>query len=355
MAASWARSLPPWRRRPWPWGLKGNWPSPEAGHDQPLAGRHGFALPGLRASTRGSSGRCDFSPDRGSLLAVAGLGSGVEVWDVASGTLAAALKTPDVVQDLGFAPDGPSGDRLLVAASGGVGLGLGGRRARGPNPGLRVERPLDPGLRPRQRAGPGIAHRRQRLGSPALEHRPLSDDDPDLGRTQSSTVEFDDQGRLGVIDARIDPLVPPPEREPVSRVELPQLPKPNSGPDLEGSSRRSPGRPTAGPWFWPAPRNFSCRARPIPTRSARSSSRTTKGPGRPVLDLPRDLIFAPAAASPPLSGRVRPPHPCLGDRGRPRPRAGLDRSGCRGRPVGTRDGPWCSARRGRARPGRSSR
>ena len=46
-----------------------------------------------------------FSPD-GSLLALAGGSTGIEVWDVATNTLVAALQAPAAVLDLKFSPDG---------------------------------------------------------------------------------------------------------------------------------------------------------------------------------------------------------------------------------------------------------
>jgi serine/threonine protein kinase/WD40 repeat protein len=52
-----------------------------------------------------------FSPD-GAILAVAGGGSDIELWDPASGTLVAALPTEDRVTGLAFTPDG----RTLVAS-----------------------------------------------------------------------------------------------------------------------------------------------------------------------------------------------------------------------------------------------
>ncbi len=55
-----------------------------------------------------------FSPD-GTLLAVAGAGSGIELWDPASNTLVATVRTGDRVHDLAFSPDG----RTLAASAGG--------------------------------------------------------------------------------------------------------------------------------------------------------------------------------------------------------------------------------------------
>jgi serine/threonine protein kinase/WD40 repeat protein len=62
------------------------------------------ALPGLyhhQASVR----TLRFSPD-GSLLALSGNGTGVEVWDVATNTLVSALQAPEPVVELRFSPDG---------------------------------------------------------------------------------------------------------------------------------------------------------------------------------------------------------------------------------------------------------
>ncbi|MBV8269481.1 MAG: protein kinase, partial [Planctomycetaceae bacterium] len=56
-----------------------------------------------------------FNP-KGTLLAVAGIGSDIEVWDVASRTVVAELPTPDRVEDLAFAPGG----HLLAAATAGA-------------------------------------------------------------------------------------------------------------------------------------------------------------------------------------------------------------------------------------------
>jgi WD40 repeat protein len=50
------------------------------------------------------------------LLAVSGSGSGVELWDPATNTLVATVRTPDRVHDVAFSPDG----RTLAAASGDV-------------------------------------------------------------------------------------------------------------------------------------------------------------------------------------------------------------------------------------------
>ena len=56
-----------------------------------------------------------FSPD-GSLLALAGIGAVIEIWDPATNTLAATLRTPDRPRDLAFSPDG----RTLAASCGEV-------------------------------------------------------------------------------------------------------------------------------------------------------------------------------------------------------------------------------------------
>lgn len=286
----------------------------------------GQPLPGL-SQHQGFVRAMRFSPDRGSLLAVAGLGSGVEVWDVGSGTLAAALKTPDVVQDLDFAPGGPSGDRLLVAASGAS---------------ASAWAVVEPAVRNRASGfergpsalafGPGsllaLVSRTSANASEVrlwnTDHCPTTTQTRDESR--SSTVEFDGQGRLGIIDAESIRWFQPPGLEPVAQVELPRIQRPEfwTGPRgfIQSVARSADGRTLV---LARASELFLWRAAdPDQVRPLRLPEQPRTRSGRPSIW--RDLALAPAGDRLYLVGSDRHVHAwaIAGDRARDLDWTGLD-------------------------------
>ena len=60
-----------------------------------------------------------FSPQNGSILAAAGMGGGVELWDLSTHAMIAALPTKEWVEDLAFSPDGQT---LAAAQSSSIAL-----------------------------------------------------------------------------------------------------------------------------------------------------------------------------------------------------------------------------------------
>jgi serine/threonine protein kinase/WD40 repeat protein len=207
-------------------------------------------LPGL-SPHQNVVGRLRFSPG-GALLAVAGRGPSVELWDLAAGALVATLPTPEGVNDLDFAPDG----RRLAAA--------------GPA-GASVWTIVEPQGRVRlpefEDSPKSLAFRPDGMLAVVLRSGGLRTWNPDRGPTATGTrdlaglgsVTFDAFGRLIVLDSTHLSGLPltagGPAPGPSARIELPpwddrgppRAPRPAASPSGDGGPPRPPR--TAAPRF----------------------------------------------------------------------------------------------------------
>ena len=188
-------------------------------------------LPGL-SRRQGSVRQLRFSPQDGSLLAASADPGVIELWDVASHALVAALPTRDHVDDLAFSPDG----RTLAASQfGSIALWS------IVEPVAQVQLP-ESGEGPISLAfGPGdllaIASRdaaTRTLGPLRLWNRPGSCPPEIHGWdwARPNAVNFDDQGRLVTLD-RVLRWYSMTEPSPIAELDIPEQgrrgPRPGGG------------------------------------------------------------------------------------------------------------------------------
>jgi serine/threonine protein kinase/WD40 repeat protein len=206
-------------------------------------------LPGLTVTPHQAFVRAlRFGPNRGNLLAVVGGGTGVEVWDLASNSLMAALKTSDRVQDLDFAAGASEGEgpRLVVAASSSVTTwAVVESRARMRAPAPEGSRPGSLAFGPDGRLAMTFRGPRTtaRLWNP--EHCPTTAESWSEARPFDLT--YDARGLLAELDAFNDQVLRwlrPDDRTTVARLRLPESPGGGRGPRRFVGIRASAGGKT---------------------------------------------------------------------------------------------------------------
>ena len=158
-------------------------------------------LPGL-GRLQGYIIQLRFSPTDGSLLAAAtgGGSGGVELWDLTSHSMVAALQTKEVVEDIAFSPDGKT-----LAATQPKSIALWSiveplAQVQLPESG---ERPIALAFGPGDRLAIASRDEKQALGALKLWGEPgrCPPEVQTWGQVRPGGVGFDDQGRLMTIDS----------------------------------------------------------------------------------------------------------------------------------------------------------